>query len=134
MIDIENEVFDYVYSHIMEDFPDLYMTGEYEVAPAKLPCLYLFEADNSVRRDTISSSSVENFADVMMEAQIFSNKSPGKKQECKDILQALDGLMAILGFRRTMKQVVPNMLDATVCRMVARYEGTVSRDKIIYRR
>lgn len=134
MIDIENELFTDVYNEVIKEFPGIYMTGEYEIAPSSFPCLYFMEQDNSVRKSTMTGGKVENFADVMYEATAYSNKAPGKKAECKAILQIVDRVMSRRGFRRIMKQTVPNMLDATVCRMVARYEGTVSENKVIYRR
>ena len=134
MIDIENELFTDVYNEVIKEFPDIYMTGEYEIAQSSFPCLYFMEQDNSVRKSTMTGAKVENYADVLYEATAYSNKVPGKKAECKEILQIVDKVMSRRGLRRTMKQIVPNMLDATVCRMVARYEGTVSENKIIYRR
>ena len=134
MIDVENELFTEVYNEVIKEYPDIYMTGEYELAQSELPCLYFMELDNSVRKATITSSKMENFADVMYEATAYSNKITDKKSECKAILQIVDRVMSRRGLRRTMKQIVPNMLDSTVCRMVARYEGTVSEDKVFYRR
>lgn len=123
-----------VYNEVVKEFPGIYMTGEYEIAPSEFPCLYFMEQDNSVRKNAMSGSKVENFADVMYEASAYSNKSPGKKEECKAILAIVDRVMSRRGLRRTMKQYIPNLLDATVCRMVTRYEATVSEDKIFYRR
>lgn len=134
MIDVENELYTDVYNEIIKEFPDITMTGEYEIAQSSFPCLYFMEQDNSVRKSTMTGGKVENFADVMYEAAAYSNKNPGKKAECKAILQIVDRVMSRRGLRRTMKQIIPNMLDATVCRMVARYEGTVSEDKVFYRR
>lgn len=134
MIDVENELFTDVYNEVIKEFPGIYMTGEYEIAPSSFPCLYFMEQDNSVRKSTMTGGKVENFADVMYEATAYSNKVPGKKAECKAILQIVDTVMSRRGLRRTMKQTVPNMLDATVCRMVSRYEATVSEDKVFYRR
>jgi len=42
--------------------------------------------------------------------------------------------MAALGFTRIVLNPVPDMNDATIYRMVARYRAVVSRDEIIYRR
>lgn len=134
MIDVENELFTEVYNEVVKTFPNIRMTGEYELAQSEFPCLYFLEKDNSVRKSTMTGGKIENFADVMYEAAAYSNKVPGKKEECKAILQIVDRVMSRRGLRRTMKQIIPNMLDASVCRMVARYEATVSEDKLFYRR
>ena len=134
MIDVENELFTEVHASVVKEFPTIHMTGEYEISPPSFPCLYFLEQDNSVRKSAMTSSRVENFADVMYEVSAFSNLRPGKKEECKRILRIVDDVMSRRGLRRTMKQIIPNLLDATVCRMVARYEAAVSVDKVFYRR
>lgn len=134
MIDVENELFTEIHNELVKAFPGIYITGEYEIAPPRFPCLYFLEKDNSVRVSTMTGSKAENFADVMYEASAFSNKKPGKKEECKAILQVVDSVMSRRGLRRTMKQTVENLLDSTICRMITRYEGTVSEDKVFYRR
>ena len=37
MIDIENELFTDVYNEVIKEFPDIYMTGEYEIAQSSFP-------------------------------------------------------------------------------------------------
>lgn len=134
MIDIENEIFDEVSKRLKKDFPKLNMTSEYIRAPAAFPHLSLYEADNAVLTRTQSSSSMENHATLMYEANVYSNKAAGKKQECRKIAMALDEVMASIGFTRTMMNHIPNLNDASVYRITARYTAVVSKNKTIYRR
>lgn len=134
MIDIENEVFDSVSKSVREKRPDVNMTGEYVKSPSSFPHVSLIEMSNTVFTSTQTSTEYENHVVVMFEANVYSNKARGKKTECKEIISLLDNEMLSLGFTRTMLQPIPNMDDATIYRMTARYTAIVSKDKMIYRR
>ena len=134
MIDIESSVFNTVATKVREQFPDIYMVGEYVKSPSTFPAVSLVEMDNAVRTDTIDSGSNENHANVMYEVDVYSNKTTGKKSECKAIIALIDQEMLALGFVRVTLTPVPNMNDSTIYRMVGRYRATVSADNKIYRR
>ena len=134
MIDIENAVFNTVAAKVRDRHPNISMTGEYVKSPSSFPAVSLVEMDNSVRTDTIDSGSNENHANVMYEVNVYSNKTTGKKSECKAIIALIDQEMLALGFARSTLTPVPNMNDSTIYRMVGRYRATVSADNKIYRR
>lgn len=134
MIDIENEVFNSVATDVRAKYPDIYMVGEYVKTPPRFPCVSLVEMDNQSYQSTEDSGSVENHASLMYEVNIYSNKTKGKKAECKAIAALVDERMLALGFIRTMLQPIPNLDDATIYRMVGRYSAIVSKNKVIYRR
>ena len=134
MIDIENKVFHRVVTKVREQFPNIFMTGEYVNSPASFPAASLVEMDNASREDTIDSGSNENHANVMYEANVYSNKKTGKKSECKEIMALIDAEMLAMGFARTTLTPVPNEYDSTIYRMVGRYTATVSADHKIFRR
>lgn len=134
MIDIENQVFDRVAKRVREQFPNIFMTGEYVNSPASFPAVSLVEMDNSIREATMDSGSSENHANVMYEANVYSNKTTGKKSECKAIIALLDNEMTAMGFVRFTLTPVPNEYDSTIYRMVARYRAAVSSDYKIFRR
>ena len=134
MIDIENQVFDRVATRVREQFPDIFMTGEYVNSPSSFPAVSLVEMDNSVREATIDSGSNENHVNVMYEVNVYSNKTTGKKSECKAIIALIDTEMTAMGFVRSTLTPVQNEYDATIYRMVGRYRAAVSTDHKIYRR
>ena len=134
MIDIEVDVYDIVYRKAVKRFPNLFMTGEYVRSPSSFPCSSLVEMDNTAYQRTQSSDSVENHAEVMYELNTYSNKTKGRKAECREIMVFLDSVMGSLGFTRIMMNPIPNLNDATIYRMTARYKAVVSNDKKIYRR
>ena len=134
MIDIENAVFNRVVTKVREVFPDIFMTGEYVKSPPSFPAASLMEMDNSTRVETIDSGSNENHANVMYEVNVYSNKTVGKKSECKAIISLIDEEMLAMGFSRSTLTPVPNENDSTIYRMVGRYRAAVSSTHEIYRR
>ena len=134
MIDIENAVFNAVAMKVREVYPDVFMTGEYVNSPPSFPAVSLVEMDNSTHIETIDSGSNENHANVMYEVNVYSNKTVGKKSECKKIITLIDEEMLAMGFSRSTLTPVPNEYDSTIYRMVARYRAAVSSDHKIYRR
>ena len=134
MIDIENEVFNRVATRVREQFPDIFMTGEYVNSPSSFPAVSLVESDNATRESTIDSGSNENHANVMYEVNVYSNKTTGKKSECKAIISLIDEEMLAMGFTRSTLTPVPNEYDSTIYRMVGRYRACVSSDFKIFRR
>ena len=134
MIDVEREVFNIITKALREKYPAIYVVGEYVKSPSKFPCVSIIEMDNTAYDRTQTSGSLENHAEVMYEVNIYSNKTSGKKSECKAIASLIDNELAALGFSRSMLQPIPNVDDATIYRMLGRYRGVVSKDKTIFRR
>ena len=134
MINVENEIFNIIAKAVRKEYPSAYVVGEYTKSPSKFPCVSIVEIDNVAYDRTQSSGSLENHADITYEVNIYSNKTSGKKSECKSIASLIDNELATLGFSRTMLQPIPNVDDATIYRMLGRYRGVVSKDLKIFRR
>jgi hypothetical protein len=134
MIDIETTLFNIIATAVRSEYPDAYVVGEYVKSPSRFPCVSIVEIDNMAYEKTQSSGSLENHADVSYEVNIYSNKTSGKKSECKAIASLIDNEFATLGFSRTMLQPIPNVDDATIYRMLGRYRGVVSKDNFVFRR
>ena len=134
MVNVETDIFNIVSIAVRKVYPDVFISGEYVKSPPKFPCVSLVEMDNSAYTRTQTSSSVENHAELMYEVNVYSNKTKGKKNECKAIAALIDDELAALGFSRSMLQPIPNLDDATIYRMVGRYRAVVSKDKKIFRR
>lgn len=133
MIDIENEVFTKIASELRSQFTGINVYGEDVRSPSQFPCVSIVEADNYTVKSTQDSGSNEKHANLMYEVNVYSNKTSGKKTECKEILSVIDDILLGLGFTRTMKNPV-SMDDATIYRMVTRYTAIVSTNQTIYRR
>ena len=133
MIDIETPIFDMMAEQLRNQFTGIKVYGEELLAPSTFPCASIVETDNYTKTNTQDSGSVENHATVVFTVNVYSNKSSGKKSECKAILSYIDDMFINLGFARTTKEHI-TMNNATVCRMIARYTATVSKNLEICRR
>lgn len=128
---MESDIYTYVATAVRTAYPDINIYSDYSVTPAKFPCLFLVEADNRILQN-MRTLNIENAISCMYEANIYSNKPSQKKTEAKEIANAVDVVFNELGFTRTFRQQVPNMKDATIYRIVCRYEAVVDKDLWIY--
>lgn len=131
MIDIEADVFSYVAEILREEYPGIFVAGEYVNTPSSFPAVTIVENDNRVL-ETMRTLNIENAVSVMYECNIYSNKTNGKKAEAKDITATMDKAFEEIGFTRTMRNQVANLNDASIFRIVCRYEAVVDKDLWIY--
>ena len=127
MIDIENDVFNELATELRSQHNGILVAGESIDSPAKFPAVTIVEADNRIF-ERMRTRKIENAVRVMYEMQIYSNKASGKKAEAKAIADTADGVFARLGFTRTMRSQVANLKDATIYRIVCRYEAVVGEN------
>lgn len=127
MIDIENDVFDVLSKAIMAQHPTAYVTGEYDDAPASFPAVTIVELDNSIY-ERMRTEHIENAVNVTYEINVYSNRTTGKKSEAKDISNLIDSVLTARGFTRIMRSQIPNLANAKVYRIVARYRAVVGPD------
>lgn len=132
MIDLETDIFDYVAKRIRAAHTGVYVIGEYVETPAKFPAVTLVEADNRVLTRMRTSDDIENGVSVMWDMNVYSNKTAGKKAEAKAIANTADSVFAEIGFTRTFREQVPNINNATIYRIVCRYEATIDKNLVIY--
>lgn len=134
MIDVESEVYSCVETALKAACPKVFMTGEYVKSPSSFPCVSLVEINNAVYRNSSTNTVEENHIAVTYEVNVYSNKTKGKKAECRTIMSVVDTKLANIGFTRMMLEPVPNMEDATIYRLLGRYRAVVGKDYTIYRR
>lgn len=102
----------------------VFVTGEYVDAPTRFPAVSIIEIDDSVYRKMITTN-IENHTKLTFEVNCFSNLAGYKKAEAKAIMDIVDDEFSKFGFVRTMRSPASNILDATIYRIVARYEGVL---------
>jgi hypothetical protein len=132
MIDCENEVYTLIAQALRAEYSAIDIASEYVKSPSAFPHVSVVMMDNSIMEQTIDSGDHE-VAIVMFEINVFSNKAKGKKSECKKIMSIIDGVMTPRNFRRLSMTPVPNMEDASIYRLVARYRAATD-GSYFYRR
>lgn len=129
MIDVETDVFDFVYPYVAPLVPaDCFRSVYVPEAPA-LPFATLYEVDNATTQRRLSTADEEETATLTYEANAYAME----KFQCRDIINAIDGAMRKLNFRRTMTQYVPNLADSRLFRLTARYTAVADSNKVMYR-
>lgn len=133
MIDIENQIYTPIAKALRSEFPDIFISGEYINAPSSFPYVSIVEQDNYATQSHMDSGDTEAFSTLMYEVNVYSNKSVGKKAVCREIMTFIDNMMYLSNFRRISLSPVPNMENATIYRLVARYRAETDGTNI-YRR
>lgn len=138
MIDVEPDIFALVAVPLREKYGKdtngqwkIWVSGESTDVPARFPAVTIEEKDNYVYTRA-STTRIENAVSVMYEVNVYTNRVGYKKQDAQEIMSFIDEILAGLKFTRTMMQPIDNLSDATIYRMVARYEATVDTDFMIY--
>lgn len=130
MIDVEADVFDYVYPFVAQLVPQGCFKSVYIPNPSKFPFATLMEMDNITDKRNRSSAMNEEYAIVTYEANVYATD----KFDCRDVMNAIDTAMTRLNFSRLSMQFVPNLADSTIFRITARYQATAGADKTMYRK
>lgn len=133
MIDCENEVYTRLAKILREKFPKIDIASEYVKSPSSFPHVSITQSDCYIPTEWQDSSMKENMAIVMFEINVYSNKAEGKKTECKKIIKEINDALYSMNFRRTAMTPVPNMEDATIYRITARFR-VATDGKHFYRR
>lgn len=131
MIDLENDIYDYAAKALRAAHTGIDVAAEYVEMPAKFPHVSIVEADNRVL-ERMRTNNIENAIQSMFEVNIYSNKASGKKSEAKAIANTLDEVLSGIGFTRTFREQIPNLRDATIYRIVCRYEAVIDKNFVIY--
>ena len=133
MIDCENEVYTRIATLLRKRFPGIDISSEYVNSPSSFPHVSIVQSDCYPVPGKQDTSLKDNMEVVRFDIDIYSNKTEGKKTECKTIAKAIDDLLYSMNFTRASMTPVPNMEDSTIYRIVARYR-VATDGKYFYRR
>lgn len=122
MISLENYIVNEITNTLATEYPSAKVGSEYTRTSAVFPYVQVVEIDTSVFQRATTLSRIENMATIVIEIQFFSNKKSGKKAECKELAEIVDEIMENNGFMRMMLNQVQNYEDATIYRMVGRWQ------------
>lgn len=131
MIQPENYIFDIVSKALKSDHNGIFVSGEYVNIPASFPAVTVIESDNRVL-ERMRTTTIENAVSLMYECNIYTNRSGHKKQDANAILQTLNNAFEGIGFTRTFCNPIANLQDATIYRIVVRFQGVCDKDFMIY--
>lgn len=132
MLDPENLIFSTVANALRNTFDDIFVSGEFTDVPARFPAVTIVQSDNAIVQ-RMRTTNIENAVTIMMEINVYTNTVGYKKSEAKDILEVVDNEFAKMGFARILCNPIANLSDATIYRIVARYQASIDKDLWVYR-
>ncbi len=130
MIDIENIIFTVINDAIKEKYGAGTVTLSSEDLPVKatFPYVYITEADNYTKYETLDSSMRENHANVMYEVKVYTHND-GKRELAKAIFRLISDTFLRKGFlRKTTLKSTYN--DGAIFCVLGRFEAVVSEKNI----
>lgn len=127
MITLENQVINAIDTELSTAYPSAFVTAGYIRSATQFPCVQVVEIDNRVFERGTSLSEIEIMATIIIEINFFSNKTSGKKEECRQLAAIVDEVMEGMGFMRILLSQTPNYEDATVYRMTGRWQKIQAR-------
>lgn len=135
MIDHEKEIFDIIAQVVRNIHPGTMIYSSYPRTNMGFPMVTVELVYNPIFQKTLDSSNEEKHSVHMFNVNVYSNldNQNKAKSQVKDILSTVDDTFRFLGFRRVSTQNLPNTEDTTIYRMVARYDGVISKDGQVYR-
>jgi len=133
VIDIEAKIYTPIATALRTAHSGVSVSGEYVKAPSEFPFVSIVEADNYMTLANRDGADSEKFATLMYEVNVYSNKAVGKKSECKSIMATVDSLMYGMNFTRISLAPIPNMDNASIYRLTARYRAETDGTNL-YRR
>ena len=122
MIDIETEIFSPMSIALKAEFPGIFVLSEPTPMPSKALVVSIVQQDCYSSPSKQDNTLTEKFATVMFQVDVYSNKTTGKKSQCKKVMNFIDNMFFKLNFMRLSLTPVP-MEDSGYYRYVARYRA-----------
>lgn len=126
MTDYEDIIYDAVSTALRSVFDGIFITGvEITDTPPQFPAVSIIQLNSTVNDKYSTFEKVDNVAAEEYKFDIYSNLESQKdaKQQTKDIIAAIDGVMSDLFYIRTFCLPIPGV-DSKNTRRVARYKNT----------
>jgi len=137
MIDVfalQKEVQTAVFTPIHEAYSDCIMLNSFVSAPSKFPCVVIVLSDNGTTSSMRDSSCEDNFHDITLTIDVYSNLVNGKKTQSEDIMNIVRRVLLPNNFRQVSCRPASNLNDATVYRLTGTFTATVDNNNNFYYR
>ena len=122
MIDIEAKVYSPIRTALVNAYSGIFVTSEPTATQAKFPAVSIVQQDNYMSINKLDNSGTEQFATVMFQVDVYSNKASGRKSQCKEIMGVVDTMLYGMNFTRLSLTPVP-MANDGYYRLTARYRA-----------
>ncbi len=134
MIDVENKLFDDLYSTVKAAHPEVDVSDEYNPDNAVFPVVTIISRIEGEPPGMIDSSGRMRGANLFAEVNAYASRATGYKSAAKELIALVCDRMKALGFTLTMCEPIPNQQSNQVYRYTARFAAVADENHIIYRR
>ena len=131
MFEIEREIFTKAATAVLAISPSCRITNAFEYAPAVFPCMAIVMSDRA-KESTMDSSHSDNFRELTLVCDVYSNSHDGKKLEAESLMQAVIDTLLPYNFNMVSCKPASNMNTASIYRITATFTATVEADGTIY--
>jgi hypothetical protein len=132
MINPENEVFTILATALRERFPGISVADDPEAVPANFPHVSIEMSNNTTFARYMNSGNYE-VAIVVFSINVYSNLKTGRKRECRQIADFIDGLLTPKNFRRQAVLPIRTHAHPEIYRLAMTYR-VATDGKFFYRR
>lgn len=136
MIDKEYEVFDRCVEAVLKvrtDLTENNFSSDYVDAPSDFPHVSIIQTESTTATAYQDYRFIENKVMLTYEVSVYSNLESGKREECKNILKIIDDTLFRMNMTRQTMAFVPNLMNNSIARLVARYQ-VIADEERFYRR
>ena len=119
-----NAIYTKVYNTVRAVSPDVNVTQTYTPKPSSFPTVFVREIGRFTPPQTASFSNAQDISERTWEAQIFSNLSPGAKEQAYNLLEAVKSAMRGLYFLETFESPL-DQTDKSIYCLVARFRRLI---------
>lgn len=134
MFNIQKEIFTKVANAVLTSYSTCRITNSFIYAPAQFPCVAIVLSDDGTTYDMRDSSGNDNFRDITIIVDVYSNKTDGKKTEAESIMQIVIDTLFPLNFNMVSCKPFSDINNAQNYRITATFTATVDGSGNIYTR
>lgn len=134
MFEIERQIFTTAANAVLAVYPTCRIVNAFIYAPDKFPCVALVFSDDGMTYNMRTSARDDNYRDITLTVDVFSNKTEGKKTEAETIMQLIIDTLSPLNFVMVSCKPASNNNNASNYRITATFTATVNADGTIYSR
>lgn len=134
MINIDDRVFAIVFEAVKAVAPEAQICDPHIASPSIFPCVTVQLADNATTPSVIGSRNKARYARITYQVEVYSNKDNGKKSECYKIMAAISDALILRNFQQIVMTPTPNLKDASIYRLTARFQVIADNKNKTYRR
>ena len=134
MFDFEREIFTTAANAVLATYSTCRILNAFIYAPDKFPCVSIVMSDDGTNTRMRDSSGNDNFRDITITVDVFSNKTDGKKTEAEAIMQIIIDTLFPLNFNMVSCKPASNNNNASYYKLTATFIATVDGNGTIYTR